>query len=238
MYSKMPYSFDQTQKRYKVLSDNLMLSVLVHPDDQCKLIPQKNEYFTMMNSEWSPDYRIPQDEKNLLFLYFLKELVIDKKNITVLLLSSYEHPLYDYWVSWCNNNIPSGISVEVSNAIIKKFRKPVDWFDPNPFGEELMQKVGLKLMTGIDLAYHHNYYCGHGLLYDNGIFTLGILDDGVYVHTLKSWESLSLFVNFFAPLTDYICSGADYNHPVFYTEDDWYFSNQRISKSRLIDFIK
>ncbi len=109
--------------------------------------------------------------------------------------------------------------------------------DPEPFGIDLMNRVADELLGGNQsgLYYRHREYCGHGLVFSGGQFQLVLVEDGGHSRTLASWPTKEAFVQFFAPLDDWKCSGANPDAP-FYTTDGWELGNQRITRERLRRF--
>lgn len=110
-----------------------------------------------------------------------------------------------------------------------------------PFGEALAGAVWDKLRRSKDgwgIAYGHPYYCGHGLVRKKADVALVIVEDGRAAKTLKAWSKKADFVDFWAPLTDFVCGGADPANALFYTADDWERNNQRMTRERLEEFVK
>jgi hypothetical protein len=142
---------------------------------------------------------------------------------------------YNYWREWGEQHkfLIHSITCISSDAyqlsIVQKS------FDQIPFGEKLMYKVAERLIDNNTLKYSHRDYCGHGLEYFNQEFHLYEVWDG-FGNSITSWKTIDEFVSFFAPLTDYICSGADKQFKEFYTKDAFYIANQRITRARLIEF--
>ncbi|MGE4542769.1 MAG: hypothetical protein AB7D06_01545 [Pedobacter sp.] len=103
------------------------------------------------------------------------------------------------------------------------------------FGSELMRLVASKLRLGRNLVSNHRDYCGYGLFYENNQYNMGIAHDGTFdqKEIIHSWNKTEEFIAYFAPLTDFKCSGKAKeelfsNGPI---------ENQRITKSRLIEFL-
>ena len=88
--------------------------------------------------------------------------------------------------------------------------------------------------------YHgHRDYCGHGFIYRDGQFILAEVRDGYPEESphLATWDSQDAFVSFLANLSDYICSGADAEHELFYTDDSFSLNNQRIKRAWMEKYV-
>jgi len=114
--------------------------------------------------------------------------------------------------------------------------------DRRPFGEGLARKLWRTLLRCKDgeglIHEHHRDYCGHGLIRSGLGVALCEIQDGYYPsHTLACWREEEDFVAFFARQSDWSCSGWEPGEPVFYTEDPWRRSNQRLTKVILRRFV-
>ena len=105
------------------------------------------------------------------------------------------------------------------------------------FGEELMRLVASKLRLGSTMINNHRDYCGYSLAYKDGKYIMGLSYDGVLEQNdvIYHWHSKESFIDFFAPLTDYKCSGNSKSLTEYFSQGP--VANQRITKSRLISFL-
>lgn len=84
----------------------------------------------------------------------------------------------------------------------------------------------------------HRDYCGHGLIRtEAGIKLCDILDGHHPGQAIAEWRSREDFVAFFAEQSDYSCSGWDEGSPVFFTDDEWHRNNQRLTRTKLLQFV-
>ena len=61
-----------------------------------------------------------------------------------------------------------------------------------------------------------------------------VQDGGAYFgQPIAEWKSEEDFVAFFASQSDFSMSGWDAGEPVFFTDDDWYRNNQRLTRAVL-----
>lgn len=114
--------------------------------------------------------------------------------------------------------------------------------DRRPFGEHLAGKLWRQLdrcKDGEGLIHeHHRDYCGHGLIRSAGRVMLCEIQDGhMPGPALASWRNGEDFVPFFARQSDWTCSGWEPSEPVFYTEDPWRRSNQRLTRAIIRRFV-
>lgn len=113
--------------------------------------------------------------------------------------------------------------------------------DRTAFGTDLMTHVAQRLIQEREargLRENHPEYCGHGLVYRNGRFELVVVCDGHPTTVLGHWSSEQEFVAFFAPLSDWTCSGSDPTAPLFRANSAWELDNQRLTRSRLESYAK
>lgn len=110
------------------------------------------------------------------------------------------------------------------------------------FGETLARRVAKRLTMENHnrggLYHDHRDFCGHGLVYRDGIFLLLKVRDGWIEasDTLATWDNEEDFVAFLANQSDYTCSGADADATLFYTEDEFELNNQRINEAWMIEY--
>ncbi len=106
-------------------------------------------------------------------------------------------------------------------------------------GTALAESVWRKLMneapgSGVIYDYHRDF-CGHGLIRtEDGVMLCDVQDGGAYFgQSIAEWKSEEDFVAFFASQSDFSMSGWDAGEPVFFTDDDWYRNNQRLTRAVL-----
>lgn len=112
-----------------------------------------------------------------------------------------------------------------------------------PYGDELARTLWRRLMAqkprdGLVHEFHKEF-CGHGLIrMGNGVMLADIYDGGHSTgEPIAQWTSEAEFVAFFARQSDFTCSGWDESEPVFFTSDDWYRNNQRLTRSAIDRFL-
>ena len=118
-----------------------------------------------------------------------------------------------------------------------------DKLDRALFGPVLAGQVWDRVMArpvGEGLIHEfHRDYCGHGLIRtQDGIKLCDILDGHHPGKAIAEWRSREDFVAFFAEQSDYSCSGWDESSPVFFTDDEWHRNNQRLTREKLLDFVR
>jgi len=121
---------------------------------------------------------------------------------------------------WSNDMVLKGLSTE-------------------KIGNELAERVATQLDCGHVICNMHRDYCGHGLAKLNdkyGIFEVhdGFLLDGYQV---VSFLNRNDFIAYLSRQSDYSLSGADSSEKELFTTRSFAINNQRLSRSRLIDFI-
>lgn len=102
-----------------------------------------------------------------------------------------------------------------------------------PLAERLWRRL-MKAMPGHGVIYdHHRDFCGQGLVRTtNGVMLADVQDGGAYFGpAIAEWKNERDFVEFFARQSDFSMSGWDATEPVFFTEDDWYRNNQRLTRA-------
>lgn len=114
--------------------------------------------------------------------------------------------------------------------------------DRRPFGKRLAGKLwrGLsRCKDGEGLIHErHRDYCGQRLIRRAGGVMLCEIQDGhVPGPTIASWRNSEDFIAFFARQSDWTCSGWEPSEPVFYTEDPWRRSNQRLTRAIITRFV-
>lgn len=117
-------------------------------------------------------------------------------------------------------------------------KKEIAALSREPIGKELAEKVSSKLVSDggkRGIWYHHRDYCGHGLIFLNGMICLVEYSDGFIREgtTLKSWETESSFIDWLKNQNDYSLSGADLSEPEIFTSNPFTRNNQRITTHRL-----
>ena len=114
--------------------------------------------------------------------------------------------------------------------------------DRTPFGERLASRLWRELSwcrEGEGLIHaHHRDYCGHGLIRTaTGVMLCEIQDGHIPGPPLAEWPDREAFVAFFARQSDWTCSGWEPAEPVFYTDDPWARSNQRLTRTIIKGFL-
>lgn len=114
-----------------------------------------------------------------------------------------------------------------------------DRLSREPLGRLLAEQVWRKLLNatpGNGVIYdHHRDFCGHGLIRtQDGVMLADVQDGGLYSGPpIAEWSAEGDFVTFLARQSDFSMSGWDAAEPVFFTEDDWYRNNQRLTRAVL-----
>ncbi|MGD9476231.1 hypothetical protein [Shinella sp. G-2] len=118
-----------------------------------------------------------------------------------------------------------------------------DVLNREPLGAPLAGRLWLGLMRqapGTGVIYeHHRDFCGQGLIRTKtGIMLCDVQDGGAsFGAPIAEWTSEGAFTFFFARQSDFSMSGWDANEPVFFTGDDWYRNNQRLTRAVLERFL-
>lgn len=117
-----------------------------------------------------------------------------------------------------------------------------DKLDRALYGPVLAGRVWDRLMrcpAGEGLIHEfHRDFCGHGLIRTEDGVKLCDIDDGWHPgDAIAEWRSREEFVAFFAGQSDYSCSGWDERAPVFFSSDEWYRNNQRLTREKLLRFV-
>jgi hypothetical protein len=114
-----------------------------------------------------------------------------------------------------------------------------DALSRKPLGAALAERLWHKLtneMPGNGVIYdHHRDFCGQGLIRtEDGVMLADVQDGGAYFGpTIAEWKTEKDFVAFLARQSDFSMSGWDAGEPAFFTEDDWYRNNQRLTRAVL-----
>ncbi|AOF91013.1 hypothetical protein [Sinorhizobium sp. RAC02] len=114
-----------------------------------------------------------------------------------------------------------------------------DRLSREPLGGPLAEHVWRKLLDetpGNGVIYdHHRDFCGHGLIRtQDGVMLADVQDGGLYFGApIAVWTTEPDFVTFLARQSDFSMSGWDRAEPAFFTEDDWYRNNQRLTRAVL-----
>ena len=112
-----------------------------------------------------------------------------------------------------------------------------DRLSRTPLGAALAEHLWNRLMQeapGKGVIYdHHRDFCGQGLIRTtDGIMLADVQDGGVYFSpAIAEWMDEETFVAFFARQSDFSMSGWDAGEPIFFSEDDWYRNNQRLTRA-------
>jgi hypothetical protein len=96
-------------------------------------------------------------------------------------------------------------------------------------GKEMAQKVAQRLMMKCDLMFDHRDYCGTGLTWNRGEFVYGKVYDGLLQQPMKTFKQEHDFVSWLAEQTNTSLAGLD--------EDVFYHNNQRLTLTRLFNFV-
>ncbi len=114
-----------------------------------------------------------------------------------------------------------------------------DRLSREPLGSALAERLWQRLMTeapnnGV-IYDRHRDFCGQGLIRTaEGLILADVQDGGSYFGAaIAEWGTERDFVAFFARQSDFSMSGWDAGEPVFFTEDDWYRDNQRLTRAVL-----
>jgi hypothetical protein len=114
-----------------------------------------------------------------------------------------------------------------------------DALSRKPLGVLFAERVWRRLMTeasGNGVIYdRHRDFCGQGLIRTgDGVMLADVQDGGTYFGApIAEWKTEADFVAFFADQSDFSMSGWDADEPVFFSEDDWYRNNQRLTRAVL-----
>ncbi|MCT7663730.1 hypothetical protein [Shinella kummerowiae] len=114
-----------------------------------------------------------------------------------------------------------------------------DRLSRKPLGTLLAERIWRKLLDevpGTGVIYdHHRDFCGQGLIRtENGVMLADVQDGGLYFGPpIAEWSTETDFVAFLARQSDFSMSGWEAAEPVFFSEDDWYRNNQRLTRAVL-----
>ena len=112
-----------------------------------------------------------------------------------------------------------------------------DRLSRTPLGAAFAERLWRRLMKetpGKGVIYdHHRDFCGQGLIRTpEGVMLADVQDGGVYFGpAIAEWMDEEAFVAFFARQSDFSMSGWDAGEPVFFSDDDWYRNNQRLTRA-------
>ena len=114
----------------------------------------------------------------------------------------------------------------------------IDSLDRNEIGEKLASKIAKRLKVGRSLINQHRDYCGHGLIYADGLYKIICVHDGLveYSDTVVEFQGQAEFISFLSRQSDWSLSGADDSEKELYTENMFELNNQRLTKKGLIRF--
>jgi hypothetical protein len=111
-----------------------------------------------------------------------------------------------------------------------------DALSRQPLGTALAERLWRKLANevpgnGVIYDYHRDF-CGQGLIRtEDGVMLADVQDGGAYFGSpIAAWKTEEDFVAFLARQSDFSMSGWDAREPAFFTEDDWYRNNQRLTR--------
>jgi hypothetical protein len=102
-----------------------------------------------------------------------------------------------------------------------------------PLAERLWHRLEKETPNGGVIYDRHRDFCGQGLIRTpDGVMLADVQDGGSYFGpAIADWTAKEDFVAFFARQSDFSMSGWDAGEPVFFTEDDWYRDNQRLTRA-------
>ena len=106
-------------------------------------------------------------------------------------------------------------------------------------GRKLARLVADKLKIHEGLFNRHRHYCGQGIVFTDGEFRLLEVHDGrpEWSKVLASWTSENEFIDFLASQSTFTLSGADEKEKLFFTSRLFALNNQRITRSKLEDYV-
>ena len=116
----------------------------------------------------------------------------------------------------------------------------IEALDKTDIGLELADVTAERLKLGKGLFNNHRDYCGHGLDYINGKYTLLEIHDGNpdWSEVIAEWETKTDFVNFLSRQSDWSLSGANKDEALFYTDNLFLLNNQRLTKEILKKYVR
>ncbi|HYP88305.1 MAG TPA: hypothetical protein VEQ59_09125 [Polyangiaceae bacterium] len=156
---------------------------------------------------------------------------------TLVLLEPEER--FETWRQWLQDEAPQ------LDAYARETLTELDWgvgevtpfLDRSRFGLELATRLATKLREGHELSYGHRDYCGHGLSWEAGSYSLSTFEDGMPFERLATWPDAEAFSAAVAEWSDYGCSGADPSAPLFVAENAHRLANQRLTRARIEAFL-
>ncbi|MCF3640956.1 hypothetical protein LXM94_13340 [Rhizobium sp. TRM95111] len=118
-----------------------------------------------------------------------------------------------------------------------------DALDRRPLGATLARGLWQDVIArpdGAGLIHEfHRDFCGHGLIRtEGGVMLCDVQDGGAYFGAaIALWPDEEAFVAFFAGQSDFSMSGWDPDEPIFFSDDDWYRNNQRLTRAKIEGYL-
>ncbi|HYQ18431.1 MAG TPA: hypothetical protein VEQ58_21795, partial [Polyangiaceae bacterium] len=165
---------------------------------------------------------------------------IRERGLTPTLVLTEPPESCEFWRQWLGSEGPrlGAYQLETMTDFDWELVEIVPLLERSLFGHELAASLAARLRRdGSGIAYGHKYYCGHGLRFADGRYRLEIIEDGLESTELMSWADEQQFIDAVASWSDYTCSGADPNAPLFKADSAFELANQRISRDRIEEFL-
>jgi len=165
-------------------------------------------------------------------------IVARKLTPTLVLLEPGHH--FEFWQQWLAENMPRlpAHQHEHKTAFEWRLVEVLPFLDRRPYGEELVSRLAAQLQSDQgSMSYAHPHYCGHGLKAEGSSISLQVYEDGLDRTVLATWADAQSFIAEAANWSDYGCSGADPDAPLFKAPGDFYLANQRITRARIEEFL-
>jgi hypothetical protein len=169
----------------------------------------------------------------------LQAIVANGLSPSLVLIEPEEQKLCDFWSRWLEQAKPQlgPHQREHMTAFAWELIQVLSFLDQRPFGLELSKRLAASLRSHpAGMFYGHAYYCGHGLCIKAGRYTLEVNDDYEAV-PLATWSDEQSFIDAVAGWSDYVCSGAAPDAPLFEAESEFHLANQRITRARIEEFV-
>lgn len=119
---------------------------------------------------------------------------------------------------------------------------PDPFLSKDPYGRdlaELLWDAFSRLAPGDGIYHGHPYYCGIGLIRTAEGAALHHIEDGQpFGPPRVGWQDRGAFVDYWSAQSDYGLCGADPLHPEILATNDFERNNQRISLSRIHEFLE